>query len=73
MVEAVTCYVALKDEGTDVWRPAAAYAVGGGAYVLSNKNYDADDEVWAVQPGSLVQLVERELSEGRCLVAEPIQ
>ena len=47
-----TVYVALLDEGIDVWRPVEARAVGEDIYELSGSV--PSEERWAFQPGDLV-------------------
>ncbi|MGF1632516.1 MAG: hypothetical protein ACFCVE_01595 [Phycisphaerae bacterium] len=49
-------FVALLDEGTDVWRPVPAHRVGPDAFVLLRPDdYDPDDETWQFTPGSVVR------------------
>ena len=51
-----TIYMPLEDEGVDVWRPAPAYRLPDGKYiVLRPANYDPDVETWTFPPGSIVE------------------
>ena len=53
--EAVTVFVRLLDEGTDVWRPARADRLPGDSYRLHfPDNYNPEDEKWEFAPGSTV-------------------
>ena len=60
-----TVYVALLDEGVDVWRPVQAEHVRGDLYRLAGK--PTDDEVWPFAVGDVVRCQMRTLSgdEGR--------
>jgi len=64
-----TIYVYLLDEGTDVWRPVAAEELRDGVYRIISENPDPDDERWEFPPGSVVRCEDRQLSDGRFLVA----
>jgi hypothetical protein len=63
----LTIYVALKDDGVDVWRPVTALSEGGSIYRISDEAMPAD-EVWEFTPGSRVRCEMRDLSEGPALV-----
>jgi hypothetical protein len=63
-----TVYVALRDEGVDVWRPVEAERISESVYRLANVSVP-DAEEWEFSPGSTVQCELRELSDGRALVA----
>ena len=66
-------YVALLDEGTDVWRPVDAIALGKSMFVLIRPmDYDAEDEKWEFLPGSIVRCEERERKGESFLVAVEI-
>ena len=66
----LTIYVALLDEGTDVWRPAPARKVGESTYeILRPADYDPEDETWEFPPGSIVECAPRRLSEGEWMTA----
>ena len=67
---AETIYIYLKDEGTDVWRPAPAWRIGGSSYiVLRPDDYDADVERWQFPPGSTVECERRTLSGDSVMAA----
>jgi hypothetical protein len=61
-----TIYVALLEEGLDVWRPVEAEREGTFYRILGSA---PQAEKWAFGPGSLVRCEQRELSEGPALVA----
>lgn len=63
-----TIFVRLLDEGTDVWRPVLARAVGGGLFQIADQS-PPDDEAWEFQPGEWVSVETKTLSDGECMVA----
>ncbi len=66
-----TIYVALLDEGTDVWRPVDAIDRGGGLFEIPVDTTVPEDETWQFAPGSTIRCGFRQLSEsGVVLVAE---
>ena len=68
--ERTTVYVKLKDEGTDVWRPAPAEDLGEDQYrLLPTDDYDPEDEAWEFPPGTVAICEPRQLSDGVYLVA----
>jgi hypothetical protein len=67
MGESLLVYVALLDEGVDVWRPAPAEQVAPHLYRLLGPM--PPDESWQFQPGEVVRCEARPLSEGLALVA----
>jgi len=60
-------FVALLDEGTDVWRSAEAEAISSDLYRLLGTV--PEGEVWEFQPGQTVRCSMREFSDGVGLVA----
>jgi hypothetical protein len=65
-----TIYVALLDEGTDVWRPAPAWKINPSTYiVLRPDDYDPDDEKWEFPPGSTVVVEPRKFQDANVLAA----
>ncbi len=71
--KASTIYVRLLDEGTDVFRPSSAIALGGDVYeLLRPDSYDPDDECWEFEPGSRVHTLPRQSDEGEYLVASSL-
>ena len=67
--EAVTIYVALRDEGVPVWRPVAAAKVDVDAYRILSANSEYPDEVWEFDQGDLVRCADRMLSGANAKVA----
>ncbi len=63
-----TVYVALCDEGIDVWRPVVAESVGESVYRLAETPVP-ETEKWEFGPGSIVWCELRQLSDGPALVA----
>jgi hypothetical protein len=61
-----TIYVALLNEGVDVWRPVAAEPEGSACRLVGSM---PETEEWVFPPGSLVRCEQRELSDGPALVA----
>ena len=65
-----TIYIPLEDEGVAVRRPARAYRLPNGKYiVLRPMDYDATVETWSFPPGSIVECEFRDSPEGRVPVA----
>ena len=62
-------YVALLDEGTDVWRPVEAEQIGTERFRIVSANPDPANEHWEFAPDSVVRCERRKLSGGYCLVA----
>ncbi len=63
-------YVALLDEGTDVWRPVPAWKVGSDRYVLLRPDdYDPQLEQWEFPPGSVVAAEPRTTPTGEIIAA----
>ena len=60
--DVATVYVALLDEGVDVWRPVQAEHAEGDLYRL--KEEPPDDEVWPFAVGDVVRCQMRTLSGG---------
>ena len=62
-------YVALLDEGVDVWRPIQAERLSGNTYRILSQPYDRSVEAWQFEPGDVVLCEIVESSEGRILAA----
>jgi hypothetical protein len=62
-------YVALLDEGTDVWRPVKAVVLGESFYRIVSENLDPEDELWEFTTGEIVRCEQKKLHRGVCLVA----
>jgi len=54
-------YMALLNEGTDVWRPVELSETGGVLIVVGK---EPDDEEWQFKPGSIVRLDRQQHSDG---------
>ncbi len=68
--DATTVYVRLLDEGTDVFRPSLAVALGEDTYeLLRSESYDPEDECWEFEPGFRVRVVRRQGATGEFLLA----
>jgi hypothetical protein len=57
-------YVALLDEGTEVYRPVAAIWHEDDVYEIVSENRDPEDEHWRFSAGDLVRCRERTFSGG---------
>ncbi len=57
-----TIYIALLDEGAEVWRPAEAEALPGGLFRILGPV--PEEENWEFPPGSLVRCREKRFSDG---------
>jgi hypothetical protein len=55
MSERDTIYVALLNEGIDVWRPVAAERVSPDSYLIADQDYDRAIERWEFEPGTVVR------------------
>jgi hypothetical protein len=64
-----TIYVALLDEGTDVWRPVQAERLPDGLYRIVSVNENPDDERWEFATVSIVRCEQKRLSGGVRAVA----
>ena len=58
-----TVYVRLLAEGTDVWRPVMARPEGERSFLLVEQEVPSG-EIWEFKPGDVVELEQRQLSEG---------
>jgi hypothetical protein len=61
-------FVALLDEGTDVWRPCAAVRLGPETYRIVEQQVPSD-EVWQFLPGAVVLVEKKSLGGENVLVA----
>ena len=68
MREMATIYVALADEGVDVWRPVEATHEGESIYRIDDAP-TPDTEACEFPPGARVRCERRELGDGPVLVA----
>ena len=73
VLETVTIYIRLLDEGTEVARPTQGELLEGDIYrVLSIPNYDPEDEHWEFPPGSVVRCAMEKRQDGEFLVAQEL-
>ena len=65
-----TVYVALLDEGTDVFRPVEAIGMGNLRFDLLRPHvYDEHSEAWHYVPGSVVRCEKQEKDGEQVLIA----
>ena len=69
MNEQDTIYVALLDEGVDVWRPVAARRLSSGRYLILDQDYDRAIERWQFEPGTVVSCRARDRDGRQILIA----
>jgi hypothetical protein len=62
-------YVALLDEGVDVWRPVMAERVRGDVYRIVDQTYDRETECWQFEPGEEVVCAMMDTEDGARLTA----
>lgn len=65
----MTIYIALLDEGTDVWRPVQAEHLNSNVYRILTQAYDRTTESWQFEPGDVVLCEMVESSDGHILAA----
>jgi hypothetical protein len=63
-----TLYIKLRNEGTDVWRPVEAEAVGANRYRILS--LAPEDEIWPAAQNEIVECELKTLSGGDCLVVK---
>ena len=64
LLDPVTIFVALLDEGTDVWRPVQARPLGGDLYRIIGVDADVSDETWQFSPGAIVRCEPKPFRDG---------
>ena len=69
MTDVVQIYIALLDEGVDVWRPVQAERLSGNTYRILIQPYDRSIESWQFEPGDVVLCEMVDSSDGRILAA----
>ena len=63
-------YVALLNEGVEVWRPVDAERISSHTYrILGNEDYEPSFEEWEFTPGTVVVCETRKTSDGIILAA----
>jgi hypothetical protein len=66
----INIYVKLLNEGSLVYRPVPAKAMGDNIYQLGGiELYDPEDELWEFMPGTLIEVEMRNLEGEQKLVA----
>ena len=69
MSETSLIYVALLNEGVDVWRPVQAEHVERDIYRILSQPYDRLSEHWQFEPGDVVLCKTTESADGPILAA----
>ena len=69
MTNIADIYVALLDEGVDVWKPIQAERLSDNMYRIVGQPYDRTIEKWQFEPGDMVVCEMIESSDGRILAA----
>jgi hypothetical protein len=60
----LTIFVALLDEGVDVWRPVQARPLGDDLFRIVGVDADVSDESWQFPAGAIVRCERRQFSDG---------
>ena len=60
----VTIFVALLDEGVDVWRPVQARPLDQGQFRIIGLEADIEDETWQFPAGSIVKCEKKLFGDG---------
>jgi len=63
--EPETIYVALQNEGVDVWRPVQARPLGRDLFRIVGVDADVDDESWQFPAGAIVRCEPKTFSDGQ--------
>ena len=61
----ITIYVALLDEGVDVWRPVQARPLADGLYRIVGIEPDPGDEKWQFRSGAIVRCEDKRFSDSQ--------
>jgi hypothetical protein len=67
-----TIYVALLDEGIDVWRPVEAERLSPDRYLIIDQNYDRGIEGWQFEPGTVARCRKEKRDGRQILVATEV-
>lgn len=62
--EPETIFVALLDEGVEVWRPVQARPVDGGHFRIIGVEADTSDDTWQFPAGAIVKCVNQQFADG---------
>ncbi len=58
-------YVALLNEGLEVWRPVKALQLSDSKYkILEDNEYDKESEQWEFPPGTTVMCEKKKIKDG---------
>lgn len=60
----VTIFVALLDEGVDVWRPVQARPLDHGHFRIVGVDADISDKTWQFPVGAIVKCVNKKFADG---------
>lgn len=63
--DVTTIYVALNNEGVEVWRPVHAASLGEGTFQIVSANNNPADEHWQFSSGAVVRCETRVFSDGQ--------
>jgi hypothetical protein len=72
MNEQDTIYVALLDEGLDVWRPVAARRLAPDRYLSLDQDYDPTTRTWQFEPGTVVTCRAQDRDGRQILIAAEV-
>jgi len=64
IAEIETIYIALLNEGTEVWRPVKARSIGNELYRIIGVEEDVSDEIWEYQAGAIVKCKRKQFNDG---------
>jgi hypothetical protein len=64
LAEPTTIFVALLDEGVDVWRPVVARPLGRGLFRIVGVEADVSDERWQFPAGAIVRCEGKRFGDG---------
>lgn len=64
LAEPVPIFVALVDEGVDVWRPVQARPLSRGLFRIVGVEADVSDERWQFPTGAIVRCVQKRFGDG---------
>jgi hypothetical protein len=62
--EPVTIFVALLNEGVDVWRPVQARPLSRGLFRIVGVEVDISDETWQFPAGAIVRCEQKRFGDG---------
>jgi hypothetical protein len=60
-----TIFVALLDEGVEVWRPVEASQLPNGLFRIESENADSKCETWQFSTGTIVRCEQRNFDDGK--------